>query len=88
VHILWVLFDWPNGIVVGNLIASMLWALPTWFILLKKLHCAEHGCFRPGRHLVAGTTYNTCQKHTTKEIHDRLFQRHSVKFPDQHDHLN
>lgn len=26
IHILWVMFNWPSGIVVGNLIASVLWA--------------------------------------------------------------
>lgn len=24
-HQLWVIFDWPDGIVVGNLLASFLW---------------------------------------------------------------
>lgn len=33
-HILWVLFNWPNGIVVGNLIASAIWAVPA----LAHLH--------------------------------------------------
>lgn len=29
VSILRILFAWPNGIVVGNLIASAIWGLPT-----------------------------------------------------------
>lgn len=31
------LFAWPNGIVVGNLIASALWAAPTLIHLHRKL---------------------------------------------------
>lgn len=36
-HVLWELFDWPGGIVVGNLIASVLWAAPALFHLHRKL---------------------------------------------------
>lgn len=31
------LFSWPNGIVVGNLIASALWAVPALLHLDRKL---------------------------------------------------
>jgi hypothetical protein len=38
------LFAWPNGIVVGNLIASALWATPALIGLHRKLdrHHAAH----------------------------------------------
>lgn len=38
------LFSWPNGIVVGNLIASAIWAAPALWHLHRKLdrHHAEH----------------------------------------------
>jgi len=87
-HILWQMFDWPGGNVLGNLIASVMWAVPTWLLILRKLHCAETLCFRPGRHEVDGTTFRTCRKHTTKPVHERLRNRHAVKFPEQHAHLN
>lgn len=43
-HILSVMFSWPNGIVVGNLIASALWATPALIHLHKKIdrHHKEH----------------------------------------------
>ena len=42
--ILITLFAWPNGIVVGNLIASILWAAPALLHLHRKLdrHHREH----------------------------------------------
>ncbi len=44
IHIINVLFSWPNGIVIGNLIASALWATPALIHLHKKLnrHHEEH----------------------------------------------
>jgi hypothetical protein len=44
IHILSVLFSWPDGIVVGNLIASALWAVPAVAHLdrLAKRHHREH----------------------------------------------
>lgn len=38
------LFSWPNGIVVGNLIASALWATPALLHLHRKIdrNHAEH----------------------------------------------
>jgi hypothetical protein len=41
-HILGVMFSWPDGIVVGNLIASMLWA-PLGIIHLDRLARKHHG---------------------------------------------
>jgi hypothetical protein len=37
-HVLWELFYWPGGIVVGNLIASALWAGPALVHLHVKLN--------------------------------------------------
>lgn len=36
-HILYEMFSWPQGIVVGNLIASVLWATPALIHLHRKL---------------------------------------------------
>jgi hypothetical protein len=36
-HFLWILFMWPNGIVLGNLLASVLWALPVLLHLDRLL---------------------------------------------------
>lgn len=39
IHFIATLFSWPNGIVVGNLIASALWALPafiTHHLLIRR----------------------------------------------------
>ena len=87
-HVLWQMFDWPGGNVLGNLLASALWAIPTWLLVFRKLHCAQPRCFRPGRHQVKGTTFHTCRKHTTKPVHEALKARHAQKYPDQHDHLS
>lgn len=40
-HILWELFNWPAGIVVGNLIASAIWA-PIGIIHLDRLMRRHH----------------------------------------------
>jgi len=37
-HFLSVLFSWPNGIVLGNLIASAMWAAPALLHLHRKLN--------------------------------------------------
>jgi hypothetical protein len=37
VNILTTMFGWPNGIVVGNMIASALWATPAFLHLHRKL---------------------------------------------------
>lgn len=42
IHVLGELFGWPYGIVVGNLIASVLWATPALLHLHAKLN-AQHG---------------------------------------------
>jgi hypothetical protein len=44
-HVLAEMFAWPDGIVVGNLIASALWAAPALLHLHRKLdrYHAEQG---------------------------------------------
>lgn len=37
-HFLWILFNWPNGIVVGNLIASLIWGVPSMWHLHRKIN--------------------------------------------------
>jgi hypothetical protein len=37
---------------------------------------------------VEGTHYETCHKHTTKEEHESLQQRHKLKHPAMHEHLS
>jgi len=83
------LLSWPYGLgLITNIAASIVCAVVGWFWLLRKIHCSEPHCFRPGRHPVEGTTFRTCQKHTTQEVHERLHKVHAEKFPEQHAHLN
>lgn len=45
-HIVWTLFNWPNGIVLGNLMASVIWAaLFEWRLRVhhRKIHLMIHG---------------------------------------------
>ena len=43
-HVLATLFSWPNGIVLGNLLASLIWAVPGLIHLdrLARRHHREH----------------------------------------------
>lgn len=36
-HFLWILFNWPNGIVVGNLLASII-----WMGIMERQHHKRH----------------------------------------------
>jgi hypothetical protein len=56
--------------------------------LYKRFNCTEKGCWRIGHVRVSGTTFRTCRHHTTREVHDRLHEEHSQKFPEQHALLN
>lgn len=56
IHLLGTMFSWPNGIVVGNLIASALWAGPAVLHLdrrmrkhheLLKKHIADQAAKNP-----------------------------------------
>jgi hypothetical protein len=86
-HLLWQMFQWPGGNLIGNLCASAVCFTLGWFAALRKMHCSKPGCFRPGRHPVKETTFHTCQKHTTKPVHDALKARHASRYPEQHEHL-
>jgi len=41
-NILYIMFSWPQGIVVGNLIANVLWVTPG-FIVMHILHRRHFG---------------------------------------------
>ena len=53
-HVLWQMFGWPGGNVLGNLLASVIWAAPALWHLhrkidrhhaeLKTFHCDGCGC--------------------------------------------
>ncbi len=47
-HFLWTLLRWPDGIIVGNLIASAIWAAPALWHLHRKLdrHHAQRAAER------------------------------------------
>jgi hypothetical protein len=71
--------------VIAGFINSIVLVLFTWFILIKKmLICKEKWCPRIGHHLVEGTHYKTCPKHTTNEIHTKWQEHHKVKHPGAH----
>lgn len=88
IHFLITLFAWPQGIVVGNLIASGITTGLAMAYALRKLNCKVKRCPRIGRHSVQGTTYHTCSKHTTADKHADLHALHAQVRPDQHDLLN
>jgi hypothetical protein len=37
-HFLWILFQWPQGIVVGNLLANIIWEWPSQMIHYWRTH--------------------------------------------------
>jgi hypothetical protein len=44
-HILWELFYWPGGIVLGNLLASLIWSsIFEWRLRVhhRKIHASIH----------------------------------------------
>jgi hypothetical protein len=56
--------------------------------LYKHHNCGVKGCWRIGRHDVAGTPYMTCHKHATLTIHQKLHKQHERDYPEQHKLLN
>ena len=54
----------------------------------KKFNCNQRGCWCLGHHKVEGTTYRTCGRHVTAEVHRALYERHARKRPEQHAFLN
>ena len=87
---LWViLFAWPAGIVVGNLIAQgIVWLLLGPSVYWRFTCKAKPWCWRVAWHRVDGTTYRTCHVHLTPGHCDRLFEKHAEKRPDAHARLN
>ncbi len=55
----------------------------------KRHKCQS--CWRPalkgGLGRVAGTHYETCHKHTNKDVHDALKEQHRIRHPEMHEHL-
>lgn len=82
--------NWPFPLgwlyveVLGNLIASVIWALPTGVLFYRKLTCDKRHCWRLHRIPVQGTTYHSCRKHNTAEHHNDLRARHSRLHPHAH----
>jgi hypothetical protein len=86
----WVLFDiWRWSITQGPLpnIIQVSSGVAAGYAL-RKFNCKEKRCPRIGKHTVDGTTYKTCSKHATREVHDRLKARHAEERPEQHALLN
>lgn len=77
----WVWINDLSNLTVFGLLVSI-------FGLYKHHNCTEKGCWRIGHHTVEGTTYKTCHKHTTENVHMKLFLHHSEKRPEQHALLN
>lgn len=49
------LFQWPEGIVVGNLIASVMWATPTFLHMHHKLNKQHQKIEELHHHLIRRT---------------------------------
>lgn len=62
--------------------------LGSLFAIYKHHNCQVSGCWRIGRHPVAGTPYLTCHKHATIDTHTRLHKQHERDYPEQHALLN
>lgn len=56
--------------------------------LYRRFDCSQASCWRIGLHKVDGTTYRTCAKHATIELHSALQSKHAKKRPEQHKLLN
>lgn len=46
-HILWQMFSWPGGNVLGNLVASALWATPALIHLHRKIDRHHQAVMKP-----------------------------------------
>lgn len=71
---------------VPNIIQDISGAVAAY--ALRKFNCKVQRCLRIARHTVEGTTYHTCSKHTTPEVHESLKVKHAVERPKQHKLLN
>jgi hypothetical protein len=74
--------------VLGNLIASLIWAVPTVWVLYRKWTCNLPHCARVAHVPVSGTTFHSCRRHATAEHHATLTQRHAARHPEAHAFLN
>lgn len=54
------------------------------FSTYRHHNCSVKGCPRLSHHEVEGTTFKTCHKHFTPEIHKALTDRHEIERPVQH----
>jgi hypothetical protein len=81
----WDFLWWPQS---GQWYAfwSSFGACLTYFAVIgvayRHLKCKS--CWRIAHHRVEGTHYKTCHKHATPEEHQRLYDLHAQKFPEQH----
>jgi len=74
--------------VIAGFINSVIIGILAYFIILKKmLICEGKYCFRIGHHVVEGTHYKTCPKHTTAHDHKMLIAKHMKKYPEAHKFL-
>ena len=76
---------WTNPVWIAwwGGIGSCLGYLTVFAVAYKKRKC--NTCWRwPAEHKVDGTHYRTCHVHFTPEDHDRLHEKHRLKFPTQH----
>ena len=71
---------------VSNLTAITI--LGSLIAVYHRFTCDQPRCARFSHAPVKGTTYRTCRKHTTGEVHQQLHARHAHRHPGAHAHLN
>lgn len=87
-HPLWEFFLGPKQpIWVSDLSNLTVFGLVITLAEIYRRHTCKE-CWRPAKHPVEGTSYRTCHKHATCEVHDRLHSEHETKYPEQHQLLN
>ena len=72
-------FQWPQGGVWSNMIASVLWTAPAWLLAVfawKHRRCAVLWCHRLGEHPVDGTLHKVCKRHHTLRHHLWVHAKH------------
>ena len=60
-------FGWDAGSVLTNLVASMIWVIPTAIWAHRVFRC--HYCWRPARVPIKGTPHHSCRKHAIEKGH-------------------
>ena len=71
---------------VSNLTAITI--LGSLIAVYHRFTCDQPRCARFSHVQVKGTTYRTCRKHTTGEVHRHLHALHSRKHPGAHEFLD